>query len=252
MRRGLAVYAAMAYLFLHAPLWILAAFSFNASKYTVWEGVSLVWYRALWEDERLLEAAWNSVLIGCAATVVATAMGTLAAYAMWRRGARWLEGALFLSLVTPEVVMGVALLAFYQWVFHFLDVRLGMHTVIAAHVMFSLAYVVVVVMARLRTMDRSLEEAALDLGATEAETFWRVTLPRMAPAIGTAALLAFAISFDDYVITSLVAGVDSETLPMLIYTMARRGVSPAVNAISTIITVAVGVMILMAERWRRA
>lgn len=252
MNRALAVYAALAYAFLHAPLAILAAFSFNASKYTVWEGVSLVWYRALWADARLLEAAGNSLLIGLAATVLATAIGTLAGYGMWQQRARWLEGSLYLSLVTPEVVTGVSLLVFYQWVFRFLDVRLGLHTVIAAHVMFSLAYVAVVIVARLRTMDRSLEEASLDLGATEAQTFWRVTLPQLMPAIGTAALLVFAISFDDYVITSLVAGVDSETLPMVIYAMARRGVSPAVNAISTIILVAVGVLTLTAERWRRA
>ena len=251
MNRALALYAAAAYAFLHVPLLILAAFSFNSSKYTVWEGVSLVWYRALWDDSRLLESAWNSIVIGLLATLAATAAGTLAAYAMWKRRARWLEGSLYLSLVTPEVVTGVSLLVFYQWVFHFLNFRLGLHTVVAAHVMFSLAYVVVVIAARLKTLDRSLEEAALDLGATEWQTFLRVTLPQLAPAIGTAALRVCAISFDDYVITSLVAGVDSETLPMVIYTMARRGVSPAVNAISTIITVAIGVMTLTAERWRR-
>lgn len=252
MNRALSLYAALAYLFLHAPLAILALFSFNSSKYTVWEGASLVWYRALLADTRLLEAALNSLLIGAAATVLATVIGTLAAYSLWQRRAPWFEGSLYLSLVTPEVVTGVSLLAFYQWIFRFLDVRLGLHTVIAAHVMFSLAFVVIVVMARLRTIDRTLEEAALDLGATETQTFLRVTLPQLAPAIGTAALLVFAISFDDYVITSLVAGVDSETLPMVIYTMARRGVSPSVNAISTLITLAIGILTLTAERWRRA
>lgn len=251
MNRALSLYAALAYAFLHAPLAILAVFSFNSSKYTVWEGASLVWYRALLADTRLLEATLNSLLIALAATVLATLIGTLAAYALWQRRAPWLEGSLYLSLVTPEVVTGVSLLAFYQWIFRFLDVRLGLHTVIAAHVMFSLAFVVIVVIARLRTIDRTLEEAALDLGATETQTFLRVTLPQLAPAIGTAALLVFAISFDDYVITSLVAGVDSETLPMVIYTMARRGVSPSVNAISTIITLAIGILTLTAERWRR-
>jgi spermidine/putrescine transport system permease protein len=249
--RTLAAIAAAAYLFLHLPLAILAAFSFNSSRFTVWEGFSLRWYRAVWEDGRLMEAAWNSVWIGLAASAAASALGTLAAYGMWKRRARFLEASLYLSLITPEVVMGVSLLAFYQWAFRFLDLRLGMHTVILAHVAFSLAYVVVVVMARLRTMDAALEEAALDLGATPFEAFRRVTLPQLTPAIGTAALLAFAISFDDYVITSLVAGVDSETLPMAIYAMARRGVSPAVNAISTVILVAVGVLTLTAERWRR-
>jgi spermidine/putrescine transport system permease protein len=127
-----------------------------------------------------------------------------------------------------------------------------MHTVILAHVGFSLAYVVVVVLARLRNFDRSLEEAALDLGATEFETFWRVTLPYLGPAIAAAAMLAFTVSIDDYVITSLVAGVDSQTLPMVIYAMARRGVNPALNAVSTLIVFSLGVLVLLSERLRRA
>jgi len=244
---ALAVYG-----FLHIPLLVLTAFSFNSSKFTVWEGFSLKWYRVILQDTRLLEAAANSLIIGLISTSIATALGTLAAYAMWKRRAHYLEGSLYLSLITPEVVTGVSLLAFYQWIFRYLDIRLGMHTVILAHIAFSLAYVVIVVIARLRTMDASMEEAALDLGATPLQAFWRVTLPQLTPAIVTAALLAFAISFDDYVITSLVAGVDSETLPMAIYAMARRGVSPTVNALSTIILVAVGFVTLTAERLRRS
>lgn len=237
--------------FLHIPLLVLAAFSVNSSKFTVWEGFSLTWYRAILQDKHLLEATANSLIIGLVSTAIATALGTLAAYAMWKRRARFLEGSLYLSLITPEVVTGVSLLAFYQWIFRYLDIRLGMHTVILAHIAFSLAYVVVVIIARLRTMDASLEEAALDLGATPLQAFYRVTLPQLTPAIATAALLAFAISFDDYVITSLVAGVDSETLPMAIYAMARRGVSPTVNALSTVILVAIGFLTLTAERLRR-
>jgi spermidine/putrescine transport system permease protein len=120
--------------------------------------------------------------------------------------------------------------------------------VILAHIAFSIAYVVIVVLARLRHYDRALEEAAMDLGATEWEAFRRVTLPLLVPAIGAAALLAFTISFDDYVITSMVAGVDSETLPMVIYAMARRGANPVVNAVSAVIVVGLGVLILAAER----
>jgi len=127
-----------------------------------------------------------------------------------------------------------------------------MHTVILAHVGFSLAYVVVVVLARLRTFDRTLEEAALDLGATEFGAFYRVTLPYLGPAIAAAAMLAFTVSIDDYVITSLVAGVDSQTLPMVIYAMARRGVNPALNAVSTLIVVGLGMLIMLSERLRRA
>jgi spermidine/putrescine transport system permease protein len=158
---------------------------------------------------------------------------------------------LYLSLVTPEIVLGVALLAFYQLVLGSIGARLGTLTVILAHITFSLAYVVVVVLARLRTIDRSLEEAALDLGANEWQAFRRVTLPLLLPGIGAAALLAFTISFDDYVITSLVAGVDSETLPMVIYAMARRGIRPEVNAISAVIVTVLGTLILLSERWNR-
>lgn len=246
------MYAAGVLLFLHVPLLVLGAFSFNESRFTVWEGWSLRWYRAAFGDGPLMEAAANSLVIGGMATVLATAAGTLCAYGLWKRASRWMSTSLSLSLVTPEIVMGIALLAFFQWVFRYLGVRLGMHTVILAHVMFCLAYVVIVVLARLRTMDRALEEAALDLGATEWQAFRRVTLPALAPGIGAAALLAFTISFDDYVITSLVAGVDSETLPMVLYAIARRGANPVVNAISTVIVFGLGALILVAERLREA
>lgn len=250
MRRWLGLYAAGVLLFLHVPLMVLGVFSFNESRFTVWEGWSLRWYRAAFGDGPLMEAAANSLVIGGMATVLATAAGTLCAYGLWKRASRWMSTSLSLSLVTPEIVMGIALLAFFQWIFRYLGVRLGMHTVILAHVMFCLAYVVIVVLARLRTMDRALEEAALDLGATEWQAFRRVTLPALAPGIGAAALLAFTISFDDYVITSLVAGVDSETLPMVLYAIARRGANPVVNAISTVIVFGLGALIVAAERLR--
>ena len=175
-------------------------------------------------------------------------IGTLAAYGMWKRSAPVLSGTLYLSLVTPEIVTGVSLLALFQWIFRFLRLPLGLHTVIVAHVAFSIAYVGIVISARLRNYDRSLEEAAMDLGASEWGAFTRVTLPLIAPAIAAAALLALVVSFDDYVITSLVAGVDSQTLPMVIYAMARRGVSPVVNAVSAMIVVGFGLLILVSQR----
>jgi spermidine/putrescine transport system permease protein len=251
VKRLLGVYAVGFYAFLHLPIAVLAAFSFNSSRFTVWEGFSLRWYRGAFTDPQLTDAALNSVLIAAAATVLATAAGTLCAYGLWKRGSPALTGSLYLSLVTPEIVVGVALLAFYQWVFRFLRVQLGLHTVILAHVSFCLAYVVIVVLARLRTLDRTLEEAAMDLGATEWQAFREVTLPALLPGVAAAALLAFTISFDDYVITSLVAGVDSETLPMVIYAMARRGANPVVNAISALIVAALGVLVLVSERLRR-
>jgi len=252
VRRGLALYAAAAYGFLHVPLLILAAFSFNASRFTVWQGFSFRWYAALLQDRELIESAGNSLIIAAVSTVLATALGTLAAYALWKRASGWVSGSLYLSLVTPEIVTGVSLLAFFQWIFRFLNLRLGMHTVILAHVGFSLAYVVVVVMARLRSFDPALEEAAMDLGATPSIAFRKVTVPFLIPAIAAAALLAFTVSIDDYVITSLVAGVDSQTLPMAIYALARRGVNPVLNAVSTVIVVALGAMVLISERLRAA
>ena len=248
MKRALGAYAALMLAFLHAPLLILIAFSFNSSRFTVWEGFSLHWYREAMNNPQLAEGLLNSLIIAVAAALLSTVIGTMAAYGMWRSKSPLLSGSLYLSLVTPEIVTGVSLLALFQWAFHFLHLQLGLHTVIVAHVAFSIAYVVIVISARLRGYDRTLEEAAMDLGASEWRAFSRVTLPLLAPAIGAAALLALVVSFDDYVITSLVAGVDSETLPMVIYAMARRGVSPVVNAVSALIVVVLGAIILISDR----
>ncbi|MBC7927367.1 MAG: ABC transporter permease [Bryobacteraceae bacterium] len=248
MRRLLNLYALLAFAFLHLPLLALAFFSFNESRFTVWQGLSLRWFVAAFQDGQLAEATWNSLLIAGVATVLSTVIGTLCSYALWKRSSPRVSGMLYLSLVTPEIVMGVALLAFFQWLFRYVGVQSGMASVILAHTMFCIAYVVVVMTARLRTMDVQLEEAALDLGATEWHVFTQVTLPQLYPAIAASALLAFTISFDDYVITSMVAGVDSETLPMVIYALARRGANPVVNAISTLIVIGLGVLILLSER----
>ena len=246
MTSMLTAYAALVYLFLYAPLAVLGAFSFNASKIAVWQGWTLAWFRIAFTDGALLEALGNSLLIASLATVVATAFGTLAGYALWKK--RWplFSTSLYLSLLTPEIVTGVSLLAFFQWLFRYAHLRLGLLTVVLAHISFSLAYVVIVILARLRGFDRSLEEAALDLGATEWQVFRRVTLPLLLPGTMAAALLCFTVSFDDYVITSLVAGVDSQTLPMIIYAMARKGVSPEINAISLVLTVVLGGLIVVA------
>ncbi|MBV9083452.1 MAG: ABC transporter permease [Acidobacteriaceae bacterium] len=252
MKRFLPVYAACAYVFLYAPLVALGSFSFNSSKIAVWHGFTFEWYRSVLANRDLMDGAINSLIIATTATMISTLIGTLAAYGIWKRRAPLLTNSLFLSLVTPEIVTGVSLLAFFQWVFRFLRVQLGMHTVILAHVSFCLVFVVIVVLARLRTFDRALEEAALDLGANPWQTFRYVTLPMLLPGVVAAALLCFTVSFDDYVITSLVAGVNSETLPMIIYAMARRGVSPDVNAVSVIITLGLGVLILLAGRFEQS
>lgn len=247
-RAALPIYAVGVYAFLHLPLIVLAVFSFNSSRFTAWQGFSLRWYMAMFADRDLLESSANSLLIAVTSTVLATVIGSMAAYGLWKRTSTWLIGSLYASLATPEIVTGVSLLVFFQWIFRYLHLQLGMRTVILAHVSFSVAYVMVVVLARLRSFDGALEEAAMDLGATEFGAFWRVTLPYLLPAIAAAALLAFTVSIDDYVITSLVAGVDSQTLPMVIYAMARRGVNPVLNAVSTTIVVLLGSIILFSTR----
>lgn len=248
MKRFLPVYACAAYLFLYLPLLALGAFSFNDSKIAVWRGFTFSWYSSVFHNPALMEGTLNSLLIAVVATAVATFIGTLAAYALWKKRLPWLTGSLYLSLLSPEIVTGVSLLVFFQWIFHFLKLQLGMHTVILAHISFSLSYVVIVILARLRSFDRSLEEAAMDLGANDWQAFRYVTAPLLWPGIVAAALLCFTVSFDDYVITSLVAGVNSETLPMIIYAMARKGVSPEVNALSVMITVGLGTLVLISGR----
>ena len=251
MKRFLLSYSIAAYAFLYLPLAVLGVFSFNSSKVAVWKSFTFDWYKAILRNEMLSDGLVNSLIIAAAATVLSTICGTLAGYAIWKKRSPVLTNSLYLSLLTPEIVTGVSLLAFFQWMFRALHLQLGLHTVILAHLSFSLAYVTIVILARLRTFDRALEEAALDLGANPWQVFRHVTLPMLLPGIVAAALLCFTVSFDDYVITSLVAGVNSETLPMIIYAMARRGVSPDVNAISVLITVGLGVLILAAGRLER-
>jgi spermidine/putrescine transport system permease protein len=251
VKRFLPAYACAAYLFLYLPLLALGAFSFNNSKIAVWQGFTFSWYSGVFHNPALVEGTLNSLLIAIVATIVATLVGTLAAYALWKKRLAWLTGSLYLSLLSPEIVTGVSLLVFFQGMFHFLKLQLGLHTVILAHITFSLAYVVIVILARLRSFDRTLEEAALDLGANDWQAFRYVTAPLLLPGIVAAALLCFTVSFDDYVITSLVAGVNSETLPMIIYAMARKGVSPEVNALSVMITVGLGVLVLISGRLER-
>jgi spermidine/putrescine transport system permease protein len=250
-RAGLGGFVAAVYLLLHLPVAILIAFSFNSSRFSAqWTGFTFEWYRQLLDRPDLLRAAGRTLFVGLAATALATALGTLLALGLARhpiRGRRAIEALLYAPIVTPEVVVGVSLLMLFATV----GVPLGLGTIVLAHATFSLPFVVIVVLARLAGMDRSLEEAAMILGADELATFRRVTLPQLAPGVLAAALLAFTVSIDDFVITSFVAGPGSSTLPMMVYSMVRRNVDPTVNAISTIIVGTTTVLILAAERLRR-
>ena len=187
MRRLLSLYATCAYAFLYLPLMVLAVFSFSNSRFAIWQGFTLRWYTGIFQNAALMESALNSIIIAIAATAISTVIGTLAGYAIWKHRSPFLTNTLYLTLLTPEIVTGISLLAFFQWIFRYLSVQLGMHTVILAHVSFSIAYVVIVIVARLRTFDASLEEAGLDLGANEWQVFCRVTLPNLWPGVAAAA-----------------------------------------------------------------
>ena len=239
------------YLLLHLPVLVLVLFSFNASRYSVsWTGFTLDWYRALAGRADLWRGLRVSLTVGLLSTVVATCFGTLIALALARRrfpGQRAPEGLAFVPLVTPEIMVGISLLV----LFVLAGIPLGLGTITIAHIAFNISFVVVVVRARLEGMDRHLEEAALILGADELTAFRTVTLPALWPGIAAGALLAFTMSFDDYVITSLVSGAGSSTLPVVVYGMVRRSVEPTVNAISTIILVGTSLLIYGADRVAR-
>jgi spermidine/putrescine transport system permease protein len=249
--RALVAYTALCFLFLHGPVLVLAVFSFNHSRYSVrWTGFSLEWYRRLLDRPDILAALRVSLTVGTVSTVVSTVLGTLLALALARhrfRGRTMLEGLLYLPIVTPEIVMGISLLLLFAT----LGMGLGIPTIVVAHVAFSISFVAVVVRARLEGMDRALEEAALTLGADEVATFRRVTLPLLWPGILAGALLAFTMSIDDFVITFFVSGPGSTTLPVLIYSMARRTIEPTINAVSTVIVVVTTVFIYFFDRLTR-
>ncbi len=247
-RALLAGHAWAVYLFLYLPILVLIVFSFNQSRQTaVWQGFTFDWYVKLAGNERILKALQNSLVVAGFTTVIATVIGTAAALAMGRhrfRGQGTSQALLYLPIVIPEIVMGFAMATFFgvvQW-------RLGVSTVVAAHIAFCIPYVAIVVRARLAGFDRSLEEAAMDLGAGPWSTFFRVTLPVLLPGIMAGALMVFTISIDDYVITSFVAGPGATTLPLQIYSMVKVGVTPEVNAVSTLLLVATVIMILAAQR----
>jgi putrescine transport system permease protein len=232
--------------FLYVPLALVVAYSFNASRLvTVWGGFSTQWYGALLRNEPLKEAAWTSLRIAALSSLLATFLGTLAAYALVRygrfRGRTMFTGMLYAPMVMPEVITGLSLLL----LFVALGLERGFWTVTVAHATLTLAFVTVVVQARLTDLDRSLEEAATDLGAPPVRAFLTVTLPLVAPAVAAGFLLAFTLSFDDLVLASFTSGPGSTTLPMLIYSSVRLGVTPEINAASTLM-IALVVLTLLA------
>jgi putrescine transport system permease protein len=225
----------LGFAFLYLPMVILVIYSFNASKLvTVWAGFSTQWYGELIRNEAFLDAAWVTLKVAVISSSLATVLGTMAAYTLVR-GGRFLgrtlfSGMIYAPLVMPEVITGLSLLLLFIGI----GLDRGVMTIVLAHTTFSMCYVSVVVSSRLITFDRSLEEAALDLGASPFEAFRLVTLPIIAPAVISGWLLAFTLSLDDLVIASFTAGPSATTLPIKIFSAVRLGVSPEINALSTI------------------
>jgi spermidine/putrescine transport system permease protein len=246
--RALFLFAGLVYLFFYAPIFVMVFFSFNENRSTqVWGGFSLKWYGELLRDQSVLDAFKTSMIVGVTATAIATVIGTLTALALTRhrfRAKTFADSTIYAATVMPEIVVGVSLLVFFVAI----QFALGITTIIIAHVAFTISFVTIVVRARLSGMDQSLEEAAQDLGANPVTTFLRVTLPLILPGVMAGALLAFTLSFDDFVITFFVAGVGSSTLPLKIYSMIKFGVSPVINALSTVVLVATLVLILGGSR----
>lgn len=234
--------------FLYLPILILVIYSFNASRLvTVWGGWSLRWYREFFGDRAMIEASWMSLRVAVSSATIATLIGTLAAVALARgerfRGRTLFSGMLYAPLVMPEVITGLSLLL----LFVALNAERGFWTVTIAHTTLTMCFVAVVVQSRLGSLDRSLEEAAMDLGCAPVRAFLSVTLPLIAPAIVAGWMLAFTLSLDDLVIASFTTGPGSATLPIRIYSEVRLGVKPEINAICTLVIALIAVIIVIAS-----
>jgi putrescine transport system permease protein len=241
----------LGFAFLYGPILWIVTFSFNEGRLvTLWSGFSTRWYGELMKNQRLMDAAGLSLIVATVSATLATTLGALAGFALARlgrfRGRGFLAGALGAVLTLPEVILGLALLLAFvsldSWIG---GISRGAGTIVVAHATLGMAYVALVVRARLADFDRSLEEAALDLGATPAQVFLRVTLPLILPALGGGWLIAFMLSLDDVVLASFVAGPGATTLPMVVFSSARLGLNPQINALATIM-VGIGALIVLA------
>jgi len=259
----------LVYTFLYIPIIVLVVYSFNASRANIrFEGIvnqgpcgPFYWFCVLGRNRDVLRAAENTLLIATISTLVATVLGTMAALALQRyrfRGKTLSQASLYIPIVIPEIVMGIGILVLFTALFRFVNGALGLQgdqrlamglpTVIVAHIAFSVPFVALVVQARLQGFNRSIEEAARDLGATGWTTFWRITLPNIAPGVLAGALLAFTLSLDDFVITFFTTGPGATTLPLYIYGLLRRTITPEINALSTVWLLIVLLALLLMQR----
>jgi len=251
-RRTLSALLIAVFAFLYIPIGVVVALSFNEGGLpTVWSGFSLKWYGSLAGNSQILNAALNTLVVAVVSTLIATLLGTLLAIGVEirRRKGRALEALIFAPMIIPDIVLAIALLSFFSM----LNFRLGLHTIILAHVVFNIAFVCAVVRARLKSFDWSIVEASADLGASSLTTFRRVTLPMIAPAVIAGALLAFTLSVDEFIIAFFTAGAGraSTTLPMQIYSMIRFGVTPEINALATLVIAVSVTALALSQRMNR-
>lgn len=236
------IYLAVILLLMYTPIILVIIYSFNESKISsVWDGFSLKWYEDLFKDKSMFEALLNSIILGLSSSLAAAVIGTLGAIGSSKvelTGKGVIEYISTLPIMIPEIILGMVFMAFFSLI----GLPFGMTTLIIAHTAFCIPYVFMLVKARLVGMDKSLEEAALDLGASKARTFFDIVLPLIAPAIASGMLLSFAMSFDDVIISVFVTGVNSNTLPLKIYSQLKTGVTPKINALCTLMF---GVTILL-------
>jgi spermidine/putrescine transport system permease protein len=242
------VWTALVFAFLYVPILLLIVFSFNSSRLNIrWEGFSFKWYAALLENRILLTAFQNSLVVATATTILATVLGTIGAWMLYRYRfpfQRTIGFLIFIPMVMPEVLMGASLLAEFV---HLLKIPLGYTTLIIAHTTFCFPFVLVGIQARLHGLDPFLEEAALDLGATPAQAFRLVIVPYLMPSIVAGALMSFTLSLDEYIVSVFTTGPQSQTLPLKVYGMAKVGLNPQLNALSTIFVIATIGLVLLSE-----
>ena len=234
--------AGLLYVFLYAPIAVVIVFSFNQARYGAWTGFTTKWYSVLWNNPAAISAAKNTLVLGGVSTFFATILGTMLGYGLhryWFPGKKLFSWLMYIPVVIPDIVMAVALLLFYALVRQWLGLfQLGMTTMIIAHVTFQIPFVAIVVRSRLIGMDPAIEEAAHDLGASSWQAFRHVTLPMILPGVAAGAMLAFTLSLDDFVVSFFTTGPGATTLPILIYSSVKRGITPDINALSTLIVLA--------------
>lgn len=245
------VYLALGLVIIYLPIALVILYSFNESKISsVWGGFSLKWYRTLFADKAMFQALGNSLILGLSASLAAGVVGTLGAVGFDRvrpRSRRLIEYLTSLPLMTPEIILGMVFMAF----FGMLGIPFGMGTLILSHTTFCIPYVFMLVQARMVGMDRSLAEAARDLGAGERQVFFTITLPLLLPAIVSGMLLSFAMSLDDVIISLFVTGVNVNTLPIKVYTALKTGVTPEINALCTLLLAATLLLVGLSMLWSK-